>query len=283
MSNSCFERIVLVHTGERPENDLLEYTALLAATAENGQALVAAYPSNGVLRSLSPAARQLFEARGLQSPRIRMLSEPDVDAALETALEHNADLLVMRHPKVFETRRTLARRVLTEAPCSVCFVPEGAEPKLTRVIAGIELDSTGHTLLARAARLCHEARAEELIALYSYFQDSSNDDESGRERFRTERTLDLFRFMARAELSGVSCTPVAEEAPAAHRALARVACERQADLVVVGHRPGTASPVTRELLWDCPSPLVQVRLGDRQTGWKGAMRRVFSNPEPKFN
>jgi hypothetical protein len=173
--------------------------------------------------------------------------------------------------------------VLTEAPCSVCFVPLDAPPRLERVLAGIDLDHAGHELLSHAARLCHAARAEELLAVHSCFRETLDDGETSRERFHTARTLDLFRFMARAELNGVTCTPLLEEARAPHRALSRMASEHRADLVLVGRRPGAAARIASELLWDCPAPLVQLLLPKLAVGLRDMLRRVFSNPEPMFN
>jgi NAD-dependent deacetylase len=91
------------------------------------------------------------------------------------------------------------------------------------------------------------------------------------------------RFMARANLPGVCCTPLMEEAANPHRALARVAKERSADLVMVGRRSGSAPRVSAGLLWECTLPLVQVLLPGAGDGLRGLLRRVFSHPEPKFN
>lgn len=282
ISDQGFHRVLLVHTGEGPELDLLDYAALLSSGGRGMSTTVAAYPSDAVLRFLVPAARARFEARGLVPPDLRLLPELDMDAAFEAAVEAQADLLVMRHPRLFDRPRAMARRVLTESPCSVCLVPEQAPSRIGCILAGIDLDESGRRVLSQAASLYHSAQAEELIALHSCFHETASEDEHQRERFRFERTLDLLRFMARASLSGISCTPLTEEAASPHSALARVARERSADLVVVGRRSGSAPRVSGGLLWECAQPLVQVLLPG-PGGVKGALRRIFSNPEPKFN
>jgi nucleotide-binding universal stress UspA family protein len=229
----AFPRVLLVHTAPSPDLDLLDCAASLG-----GQAVVAAYPSVEVLDSLAPAARSSFERRGLAPPGLRLLPEMDVDAALEAASASRADLLVMRHPRSFDKPRALARRVLAESGCSVCFVPEGPAPRFERILAGVSLDESGRELLGRAASLCRAAGAAELVAVHSCFHDSFSGCEECREEFVSERTLALFRFMARSRLSGVPCVPLIEEAAEPHRAIARAAAGRSADLVVVGRRRG---------------------------------------------
>jgi nucleotide-binding universal stress UspA family protein len=275
----AFPRVLLVHTAAHPEADLLDCAAMLSG----GETEIAAYPSGAVLRSLSPAVRYRFEARGLAPPRVRLLAELDVDAAFEAASAARADLLVMRHPRAFDRPRALARRLLVESPCSICLVPEGAPARIDCILTGISLDESGRHLLDRAASLYRSTRAQELIALYSCFHDSVCSDEDQHQEFVSERTLALLRFMTKARPAGVSCTPLIEEAAEPHRALARVAAERSADLVVVGRRRGAAPRVSASLLWDCPAPLVQVLLPGPARGIRTVLRRVFSNPEPKFN
>ncbi len=275
----CFPRVLLVHTGDRPDIDLIDWAALLSS----GATTVAAFPSDIVLRSLAPATRRRFLARGLAAPNLRFLAEPDVDAALEAAAEAKADLLVMRHPRLFEKSRSLARRVLAESPCSICLVTERAPSRIERIVAGIDLDDSGQEVLTQAASLYHSTGAEELIALHSCFHETLSDDEEHHERFRFEREIALLRFMSRARLPGVSCTPLVEEAAQPHRALARVASQLAADLVVVGRRSGSAPRISNRLLWECTSPLVQVLLPDTGGGLRAFLRRFFSNPDLTCN
>jgi hypothetical protein len=267
-----FRRVLLVHTDEEPQRDLLEYTALLASATVAGDAVVAAYPSNGVLRDLAPAARRPFEDRRLPRPAVELLAEPDVDGVLEAARELRPDLMVLRHPQAYDAPRELARRILADAPCSVCFVPQGAPPRLQRVVAGVELDTSGRALLDQAVQLCCAARSEELIAVHACAREG-----------KLDRSIELFRMLGEIDTADVVCTPLMEDDSAPQRALARIAAGRQADLVVVGRKPGAAPRVAYSLLWDCQVPVAQVLLPAAGNGLRGLLRRVFSNPEPKFN
>lgn len=252
-----FRSVVAVHTDGQPWRDLVDYATMLAGSAGQLDAVIAA-----------PGGH--------------------LEAALEAAREHRADLLVMRHPRVSGQSRRSAQRILRAAPCSVCFLPPEAPAKADRILAGIDLNGAGRALLARATQLCRGVSAEELIAVHCCFRESADDDESTRERFRFERMLRLFRFMSHAELNGVACTPVLEEGATAHKALARVVSERSADLVVMGREPGGRASIMGEFLWNCASPTLQVLLPHPPgTSLAGRLarnvRKILSHPEPTFN
>lgn len=271
-SEPPFRRVLLVHTEEEPQPDLLEYAALLASITVAGDAVIAAYPSNTLLREWAPAALRPFEERRLPHPSVELLAEPDIDGVLEAARECQPDLMVMRHPLAYEASREVAKRILAEAPCSVCFVPSGAPPRLRRVVAGLELDAAGRALLDQAVQLCYAAHSMELIGVHACARE-----------IKSDRWDELRRMLGQVEVSGLSCTPLMEDDSAPQRALARVAAARQADLVVVGRKPGAAPRVAYSLLWDCQVPVVQMLLRMAASGLRGFLRRVFSNPEPQFN
>jgi hypothetical protein len=271
--NPAFERVVLVHTAKDPEHDLLEYAALLASTTPDGAAVAAVYPANGVLRALTPALRGLFEARGLRSPDVRVLTEPDVDGVLEAAREHCANLLVVRHPRFLEDSRSLARIILSEAPCSVCFVPLGVEPRIRRVIVTLAADGADADLVAHAVQVYNGAGATELVAVHSRFSEVNGYSRSLREHFRLEDSL---RLSTSHDLQSVARS-LTGSAPFPGGEITAPAGGFEPDLVLVGRRPGRSARVSAQLLRDCPFPLMQVLLPDRARGWRDSWKRAFSN------
>lgn len=259
MNERGFQRVVAIHAPGQPWRDLTNYAGMLASGSDGDLGAV------------------------IEAPPSRTL-----ETALDAASRYEADLLVMRHPRVSGHGRGFARRLLRGAPCSVCFVPQEAPPRAERILAGIDLNSAGRALLSRATDLYRDLSAEELIAVHCCFLETTAIDESLQEYSRFERTMDLFHFMSRAELNGVACTPVLGEGATAHTALARVVKEQGADLVVVGREPGGRANIMRDLLWTCTSPAVQLLLPDPSdasfTERLGRnLRRIFSNPEPMFN
>ncbi len=273
----AIRRLLLVHTGEEPEVDLLDYAALLSAE----ETTIAAYPFDGVLRSMSATARTRFEVHGASAPILRALPELDLDWVFNVA--RDADLLVMRRAGALGASHTLVRRILSESPCSVCLAPKRPPTRIERVLVGIKLDETSRAVLERAASLCRGLGADELIVAHCCSPDVYLDlDEAQMEQFRSERTLELYRFLARCSLRGISCTPVIEEGTEPHRALARVARQRSADLIVAGRRNGVAPRTAAGLVRECTAPVVQVLLPAPPDSLRARLRRIFSNPEPKF-
>jgi len=271
-------RLLLVHTGEEPETDLLDYAAMISAE----ETTIAAYPFDGVLRSMAATARLRFEAHRAAAPILRALPELDLDWVFNAA--RDADMLLMRRAGALGTRHALTRQVLSKAPCSVCLAPRRSPSRIERVLVGIDLDEASRAVLEHAAALCRGVGADELIVVHCCSPDIYLDlDEAQLEQFRSERTLELYRFMARCALRGISCTPVIEQGTEPHRALARAARERSADLIVAGRKNGVTPRTAAGLVRDCTLPVVQVLLPSPPDSLRSRLRRLFSNPEPKFS
>lgn len=270
-------RLLLVHTGEEPETNLLDYAAMMAAE----ETTIAAYPFDGVLRSMAATARLRFEAHGAPAPILRALPELDLDWVFNAA--RDADMLVMRRTGALGRRHALARHVLSKAPCTVCLAPSRPPSRIERVLVGIGLDDASRAVLEQAAALCRGVGADELIVVHCCAPDVYLDlDEAQLEQFRSERTLEMYRFMARCDIGKVSCTPVVEDGIEPHRALARAAREHLADLIVTGRRIGFTPRISAGLVRECSLPVVQVLLPAPPDSFLAKLRRIFSNPVPKF-
>lgn len=285
-----FRRILVAHTGPQVERDLLEYAERLTAGDPESRTLVAAFPSNGVLRSLAPAARSVFRSREAGRLSLQLFTEPELDSVFEAASGFGADLILMRRPEERRQARSIARRLLGEARCSVCLLPPGPAPRIKRAVAGVELSATGRELLARGARLCTQAGAGELVALHSFFRSPLCDGDELAENQRQRRLLDLYRLLPRKELTGLDCTPLIEESPSPERALLRAIREHAADVVVVGRSGaprfllGRPSPIVEKLAWSAPAALFQIQLSSEPVPMLKAIEtRFFPNSEPRFN
>jgi nucleotide-binding universal stress UspA family protein len=285
-----FRRILAVHTQQRVDRDLLDYAALLASSDSGTGALVVAFPSDSVLRSLAPTARAIFKARQAGSVSLRLATAPELDWVFDAAVEFGADLIVMRRPRNGRQGRTMARRLLSEAPCSICLVPPNVAPCLERVVAGVDLSPRSRTLLASAARFCVQSGAEGLIALHSCFRDTLCDSQDFAESYRNQRLLNLYQLLPRSGIADLELIPSIKESPSHDRALLRAVREHSAHLIVVGRwglpplllaRP---SRETENLLWHCPVPLLQVLLSQQPVPFLRALRtRLFPLVEPTYN
>jgi hypothetical protein len=281
MSQAIYPRIAVACTGSSVERDLLEYAALLSQGEPPARVMVAAVPADTVVRTVMPEARNVFNGRAASTLSFQLLMERDLDSVFDAARDFSAGLLLVRHPRSLPDGRAFARRLLSESPCSVCVFPEARAPRIQRVLAGFDLNAEGLSLLGSAAALYRCAGAEELIAMHACFRDSIIDDKEIERGFLEERTLELYRFMARAPIGGINCTPVLENNARFDRALLHTAQRLSADLIVIG------SEIRRDMLdilWESSVPILMAK-GTRESVsrleiWK---KRLFPYPEPRFN
>jgi hypothetical protein len=153
--------------------------------------------------------------------------------------------------------------------------------RLHRVVAGIDRNDSGRRLLARLGPLCRSTGAQELIALHCCQNDIGCRNPEGSRDFRARHKLEVVRFVARSAPRGVTCRPVVEDGVDSHRTLARVASQRQADLIVVGRPAGTPPRTAAALARHAAVPVLQVVLPREKKVILAAMRRAFCKTEPR--
>lgn len=290
-AKGAFSRIVAIHDGDTLDRALLDQAAMLAAMDASSSTVVAALPGAATALALGDAARSAFAERGARDVTLRLLPEPDVDAALDAARDHNADLLVVRNPRGLKRGRVIGKRLLAESPCALWFAL-GDKPglELHRVVVGAGLTPEGAELLERMAHFCAAAGADEMLAVHARFRETLAAGEDVDRRFRDQSMLELYRFMARVPLNGTSCTPVLEEHARYRQAILKAVTERDAQLAVVGRSVGGGIEFLRgqrealDLLCECPAPLLQVPLAGAKSGLLEALqKRLFRESEPAFN
>jgi len=207
-----------------------------------------------------------------------------VPELFEIARESRADLIVVRRPR----SRVLIRHLVCLAPCPVLLLPDGAASSVARPLVRLSLTSRGARLLALAAAVTRHAGGGELIAAHNVFDYEVDEQPDLAERFRTSHELAIYRFLARADLSGVCCTPVRASAPSESGTLLELARRREADLIVMDPA-ADGGPVwqwnrreARRLAERSPVPVLAAGAGE--ASWATLLRdQVFTEMEPKFN
>jgi nucleotide-binding universal stress UspA family protein len=285
-----FQRIVVVNPGSEPDVELLQYAAMTASFAENPEILIVSPAGERVMRSLAPISRCVFENRVEAKLSFRILFEPDLDLLFELAREWDAELIVVRHPRRLKGHRLLIRQLLFESPCSVCLVPQDARASMCRPTVRIEPTDKGAMLLSIAAAASKHAGSEELFIVRLYFKYGLDSREDTLERLREEQTLEMYCFLARAELSGVNCRPILEESPRQAKTLLKLAAENDSDLLIIDPSAG-AAPIWQWNGREAESvakltriPLLVVRSdGPRRRFTEFLREEVFCEMEPMFN
>jgi hypothetical protein len=278
-----FRRIFIADLSSALDLDLLRYGAGVAALHRGSEVTIGALPSPQVLQTLVPSSRAIFASCDEAEVACRVLVEPDVDSLFAVASECRADVLLVRHPHRRPDGRQLARRIVTESPCSVWLVPDGAGPRLRSVAAQVGPAGVGTKILRLACALGREARAEALHAIHVSFAPLLATLDELRER----KLFELSCTMARMDVGDMECTLHVDDSPYASRALCRAASRQDVDLLVAA----APSQGPFGLVWnrsdvdDLIAPARSALLGIRLPGpgfW-GAIHRVLTAPDPKFN
>jgi hypothetical protein len=281
-----FQRLLVANPQPHPDVDLLRYAAMLASFTSEPEVVIASPAGEPVMRSLAPLSRCVFAAPRETNLSFRILLEPSLDLVFDLAVERQSDLIVTRHPRHAPQSDVLLRQLLFDSPCSVCLVPDGSRTSLERPILRAETTPRGAKLLSLAAAACPGA---DVIAANMYFHYGLNSAPETIEQIREQRLLEMYRFLARADILGVNCTPLVEESPRQAEALLGLAERYECDLVIVDPVPD-AAPVWQWNRRQVESvarmarvPLLSARLEPR-SGLLGYLReQVFCEMEPMFN
>lgn len=231
MTTYPFRRLLVVNATPEPDAGLLRYAAALKSREPESEVVVAGAAGEIAMRHLAPVTRSIL---GLDDTVLsfRVLLEPHLDLLFDLAAESRCDLIVARQPGESADARLVLRQLLFDAPCPVCLVPGDARAAIRRPLVRIEPTARGSRLLGLVSALARHARSEEVLALHTYFHEGLDGTPDTLRQLRMDREIELCRFLARADLWEVNCTPLLEENPSQARSLLRIAKEREADLLV---------------------------------------------------
>ena len=240
-----FARILVALAHQASDGDLIRYSALLAQIWPKARFdWVHVRPAG----SPAPAGPGLtlealethvgsFLGEGLaRTSRFYVLDGEPVDRLLEFSARHRTDLVLMGHGRSSSRRRSLARRMAMNAPCSVWLAPEGAHLTLSRILVPVDLSARSADALAMACSLAAAAGIEELTALHVYFNEAAATYDEYEETLLENNEDAFYRFVARIDLRGADVKPIFVESPEIARTILRVAGEQKFDLIVMGTR-----------------------------------------------
>jgi nucleotide-binding universal stress UspA family protein len=209
------------------------------------------------------------------------------DRILEIAAELPAGVILVGHDREHRGRRSLARRLAMQAPCSVWMKPAGAGASLSRVLAAIDYSEPSAYALSMAGHIARRAGSIECRALHVYLNEAAAgvDEYQAPDRARQRDAFD--RFTAPLDTAAVELTPVLVEGVDVAAALNHVAKTDPFDLVVMGCRGQSASASTllgsesEHVMMESAVPvLIAKRQGDRIGLLQVLLDRNFHLPTP---
>jgi sulfate permease, SulP family len=220
----------------------------------------------------------------------RVLHGTRVDRLLEFAAEDSSDLLLVGHRRNRTGRRSLARRLAMQAPCSLWMVPEGSPPAIRGVLCAIDFSEHSALALSAAALVARRAGLPACLALHVFFNEFAAGLEDHEVIARGQERAAFERFVAPLDLHGVSVRPIFEQGPSVSHSASRLSHTEGVDLIVMGTRGQSRSASillgseSEQALMETHVPLLVVKQrGERMSLLEALFDRDLSQrPAPRF-
>lgn len=249
-----FEHVLVSLAMAPVDRDLLRYARLIREMGEGRThcSFVHVLPPADLVAQGSGPVLSLSDARAALSETVveeigpsaahdvKVIAGHLVDALLTEAAEEGTDLIMVGHRRDAKGRRTFSRRLAIKAPCSVWMVPEGSAPRITGVLAAVDMSLPSAQALSLATLVASRAKAAKCTVLH--VQSPSELGFDGVERDSAEKALE--RFLSPLDLHGVTVTTRIEESGSVSGPTNAIVDELGLDLVVVGTRGRSPSAAT---------------------------------------
>jgi nucleotide-binding universal stress UspA family protein len=286
---SVFRRILLPLSGRDTDAGLLCYAALLRRLLGDPEIRclhVARDPSDDALR------REMERRAGAVLPGCSydFAAGDLLDSILAATADWPADLILTGHASR-RRRRSLARRLAANAPCSVWMAPERSSAAIRRILIPIDFSRRSADTVAVATALAEAAGLDECIALHVHFNDAPVAFDEFDEILAEDRDRAFSLFVAPIDLRGVWVKPVFVESSRVADAILRAAAEHRCDLIVMGTRGRSPSAAvllgseTEHCMMNTPVPILAVKHFGARLSLLGALRddRLRQRGEERYS
>lgn len=278
-----FQRLAVGLTRTDTDAGLLEYAAMVARLGTATEVGFVHVPSGvwddeGLADELRAAAAKPFA--GI-APEVKqtfdVLPGPLLDRLLAYISERKTDLLFLGHRRDHPGRWALARRLAMKAGCSVWMVPEGASPRIRRILVPIDFSEHAADTLRVATGLAARLGLTECLALHVYFNEARSTYDEYDAVIRGNEDEAFRSFIGRVDRQGVRVLPVFEEGANVAHVVNRVAEARGCDVVVMASRGRSRSAsillgsVTEDAIAETRVPLLVVKHYGAQLGFLRAL------------
>jgi SulP family sulfate permease len=290
---TIFHNLLVGLSGTDGDGDLIRYTAEVARLLKAAKIdFVHVRPGD------APARETIFHGLdkhlGELLGEIRVSTYPlrgrPLDELIKFAVVHKTDLILVGRQKDGPGKRSLARRLAMNAPCSVWMVPHGTPPSFDRIIAPVDFSAPAAESLSIAAQFAAIADADHLHPLHIYFNDTIVTYDERDQMIRKEKEEAFESFIASIDLRRFQKQLIFEEGPNVARAINRVAARLGADLIVMatrGRSPAASlilGSETEKTIIESPIPVLAVkRFGARISFLRALLDQKFwRKPTPRF-
>lgn len=237
----------------------------------------------------SAVAEHFGPVPGGDDTRCVTLGGVRVDELIRFAANEAADLLLIGHHRERSGRRSLARRLAMQAPCSLLMAPEGSPQQISRVLCAVDFSDRSAEALEAAVQLCGHLGIPDCFVLHIYFDDAAimHDDYAATLRGKEDEAMS--RFIERFGNRGVRLHPLFEESAIVSHAVERVAERQACDLLVMGTRGRSRAAAillgseSEQALRDVKIPILIVKpRGEREGILRTLLHGHFLRPAAQF-
>ena len=271
-----FSRVLVADARDGLDLDLLAYAANLLRYSPETAVTIAARPPLKTAQLFAPTVRSVFASRRVNHVDCRYLTEPDLDGIYEAARQSGTQLVLARPPAELRSNGNAFGRTVPCAPPAFWLVPEGTNSSPRHVVAAIDLDREGSSVLDTAVRLACAVGAAGLIAAHVFSGPVLDPGTETADRLSETKLLDLYCLMSRVRQEGVTFSLRVEESLDPPRRAARLAEEAGADLLIAGSASIDLTAVQH-------LPVLALPGGNGQTGIRRLARHWRNVPGPAFN
>ncbi len=255
------EQITFVHVASKvdiPEELREEYPDLFPSIDEYSKAEMEALVKK--FFDGHPGARLEFEVvEG--SPLIELLRQ---------AKDKEIDLIVMRKRHKPTASGTLFEKLARKAPCSLLFIPEGAEPHFTNILVPTDFSENSVDAIHVAVALASASGLREVHCLHVYsvpvaYYKTGKSYEQFAEIMRGHAEKSYREYIKKVDLKGITATPIFKLEKKEYKGIEQVIEEHAIDLIILGARGRKAGAgvllgsVTEHLIGTTTIPLLAVK------------------------
>ncbi len=298
-----FRHFMVALTRMEQDISLLRYAAMVARLgdpdqisfvhvqgAESGSTKQNSH--NEVVDELQQLVQEHFEGVSANvERRFHVLRGPLIDGLLSFAAGQHVDLILLGHRSDARPgRNALIRRLTMKAPCSAWIVPDGAEPRIDRVLAPVDFSEHSADALTVAADLTARAGAAECIALHVYHAVAVITYEEAIPLVYGMEEDAYERFIAPINLHGIEPRPIFVESERIAATIHKVAQDEKVDLKVISTRGRSRSAaillgsVTEGVIVEAQTPVLIVKHFGAKLGLlETLLGRSFRRDSPHFN
>jgi sulfate permease, SulP family len=254
-------------------------------------------------------AREAIDAAALH-----VLEGPLLDQLLRLTTERQRDLVLLGHRRARSGHRAVARRLAMVSPASVWLVPEGASPKITRILAPIDFSDHSADALSVAIQVARANGLNHLHALHVYVDastiryDEHIEEVLGQEQAAFEKLLTLVdsrgveevlgqeqaafeKLLTLVDSRGVVVEPIFVEGDRITQEILRTAQQQGCDLIVMNTRGRSRAAsvllgsTTSDTMAETMVPMLAVKhFGGRMSLVEALTNhRIWDQPSPKMN